>query len=56
MKGSPVDVSFNLAKAVSGDGVYSVAVIAESKEGESFEAAAYSAVIASESASPPSTP
>ncbi|HKX81455.1 MAG TPA: CAP domain-containing protein [Nitrososphaera sp.] len=56
LKGSPVDVSFNLAKAVSGDGVYSVAVIAESKEGESFEAAAYSAVIASESASPPTTP
>ena len=50
-QGLPVDISFNLARAVGGNGVYTIAVIAESKDGESFEAAAYSAVISSESES-----
>lgn len=46
--GGPVDISFNLARAVVADGVYTVAVIAETEQtNENFEAASYSVVIES---------
>ena len=41
-----IDISFDLARAVSGDGVYTISVIAKATQsGEIFEAASYSAII-----------
>jgi uncharacterized protein YkwD len=47
--GGPVDISFDLPRAVDADGVYTVSVVATAGEnGETFEAAAYSVFINSE--------
>jgi uncharacterized protein YkwD len=48
--GDPIDISFNLARAVDVDGVYTVSVMAKTTEdGELFEAASHSIFINSES-------
>ncbi len=45
----PLDISFDLAKAVEEDGVYTISAIAKSSESdETFEAASYSVVIDSD--------
>lgn len=48
--GSTVDVSFDLARAVDVDGVYTISVIAKTLDGnETFEAASYSVFVNAES-------
>ena len=43
-----VDLTFDLAKVVDVDGVYTISVIAKDENDETFEAASYSVVIDSE--------
>jgi hypothetical protein len=47
--GQPVGVSFNLAGAVSVDGVYTISVIAKGAGDETFEAASHSVLVNSDS-------
>jgi uncharacterized protein YkwD len=48
-EGQPVGVSFNLARAVSVDGVYTISVIAKGAGDETFEAASHTVFVNSDS-------